>query len=351
MAGPVHPETAQGPLLERRAMDADSDLLLSLYREARTLPTAEFQLFAIRLIRPVLRFESAVWGAGYFSGPPDNPSLVPIRSASHEIDPAGFAYWKSINRADKIIPQVRQAPWTTFNFHAPSVFAAKGDSVMRDYAERFGRQSYLCTALAREGTPVFEWCSLYRPDPDDQFSEGERARCQGLVKHFSEALMVNQLAVESDAPAAGKSDGDEFAALVDPAGTILSAQFGFIMACRRQWREFDERRISYSVMRQLLEASQGIYRGRSITLKARRLAEFLRITATAATVDSPLPPRQTDIATLFAQGHSNKEIAKLLGIAPSTVRNQLAASYRSLGAANRTELKAQLERRFGSASQ
>ena len=50
----------------------------------------------------------------------------------HEIDPAGFAHWRSINRADNIIPIVHGTPWTTFNFHAPSIFSANNDLVMRD---------------------------------------------------------------------------------------------------------------------------------------------------------------------------------------------------------------------------
>lgn len=58
----THLDAASGPF----AMGSNSELLLTLYRGARTLPVEEFQSFAIRLIRPVLRFESPSGAKGIF---------------------------------------------------------------------------------------------------------------------------------------------------------------------------------------------------------------------------------------------------------------------------------------------
>jgi hypothetical protein len=46
------------------SMDAPRDLLLTVYRAARERPIEEFQDFTLRLLKPLLQFGSAAWGAG-----------------------------------------------------------------------------------------------------------------------------------------------------------------------------------------------------------------------------------------------------------------------------------------------
>ena len=84
-----------------------------------------------------------------------------------------------------------KVPWTTLNFHVPTLFA--GNAGMREYTRRFRRENNLCTALADPGAPILEWCSFYRPEADDRYTEVDRERCQMLVRHPSEAPKVNQM--------------------------------------------------------------------------------------------------------------------------------------------------------------
>jgi DNA-binding CsgD family transcriptional regulator len=331
-------------------MPAMSDSLLSLYRGARTQNAADFQVFAIRLIKPVLRFESAIWGTGYLTGRVSAPALVPVRSTMHEIDPAGFAYWKSINGADKIIPVVRARPWRTFNLHAPTVFSRKQDFEMREYARRFGRQSYLVTALANVDNPVFGWCSIYRPDPDDRFGEAERRHCETWMAHLSEALRVNDL-IHGDAVGAGNEDGGEQGtALAERSGLVVAANSTFCSLCQKEWRQFDGRRIPNRVMRLFLEVGQSRYRARAFTMTAQRIADLVMLTVRPERSGEALPPRRMDVARLFASGYQSKEIARLIEASVSTVRNQLTACYRDLGVSSRTELRRALLKHRGSAA-
>lgn len=52
---------------------------------------------------------------------------------------------------------------------------------------------------------------------------------------------------------------------------------------------------------------------------------------------SRFTPRQADVLTLLAKGMSNKEIARSLDLAESTVKIHVAAIFRELGARNRTQ--------------
>lgn len=51
-----------------------------------------------------------------------------------------------------------------------------------------------------------------------------------------------------------------------------------------------------------------------------------------------LSSRETEIAKLYAQGQTSKEIAEVLCISQATVRNHVAAIYRKLEISNKTEL-------------
>ncbi|MCY1182900.1 Bacterial regulatory protein, luxR family [compost metagenome] len=54
--------------------------------------------------------------------------------------------------------------------------------------------------------------------------------------------------------------------------------------------------------------------------------------------NSTLAPREMTAAMLFADGHSYKEIAKILGLTPATVRTYLRNCYLQLGVSSKIEL-------------
>jgi DNA-binding NarL/FixJ family response regulator len=81
--------------------------------------------------------------------------------------------------------------------------------------------------------------------------------------------------------------------------------------------------------------------GRGADEAARGMAEAVALPPMPAVPHPPnrslLTPRQTEVIRLLAQGRSNKEIERALGLSEGTVKAHLAAAFRSLGARNRTE--------------
>ncbi|MGE5508995.1 MAG: helix-turn-helix domain-containing protein [Chitinophagales bacterium] len=51
-----------------------------------------------------------------------------------------------------------------------------------------------------------------------------------------------------------------------------------------------------------------------------------------------LTPREREILTLIAQGHSNREIAKLLYVSESTVKNHISSIYKKVSVSGRSRL-------------
>jgi DNA-binding CsgD family transcriptional regulator len=66
--------------------------------------------------------------------------------------------------------------------------------------------------------------------------------------------------------------------------------------------------------------------------------ELRGLVAEVRCVDQRLTPRQRELVELVALGRTDAEIASALAISANTVRNQLVAVRRRLGAANRAEL-------------
>ena len=301
---------------------------------------------ALRLVEPLIRFESAVWATGYLTGTALQPVLVPILplSHTHSTDPEGVAEWRKINRADKAIPIMLSQPYATVQIHSPTLFGAAEDAVMRDYTRRFGRQCALVTGLGSPTSPLIEWSVLYRPDASDVFSSGDESTCQRLMVHLSEALRINRLVQRAavhlaDLDVCG-AEQSSAAALVTRNGSVLAADDAFIAACRQEWTQFDPLRLPGGVIRHIVDSGQSRYYGSRIHLRARLLSDGLWwFTATAGV---RVPGRRMNVAALFAEGESHKSIARALGISPATVRNHISASYRDFGVTNRSQLKARL---------
>lgn len=75
----------------------------------------------------------------------------------------------------------------------------------------------------------------------------------------------------------------------------------------------------------------------------QRVVELLTERAATSPATAPaggapgLTARQRDVLALVAQGRSNKEIAKALGLSPATVKTHVSQAIAVVGGANRTE--------------
>jgi DNA-binding CsgD family transcriptional regulator len=78
--------------------------------------------------------------------------------------------------------------------------------------------------------------------------------------------------------------------------------------------------------------------GRRIRCDRLSAGELILLRAKRASQLDRLSPRQYEIARLYAAGHSHKEVAQRLGVAPATVRNHLSAIYWLLTISTKAEL-------------
>ena len=111
--------------------------------------------------------------------------------------------------------------------------------------------------------------------------------------------------------------------------TLLLAWLDYTQAMRLHSVEF------YVVAIAVLFAGLGIWIGNRLTPSARALA-FEPNTKAMATLG--ISAREAEVLALIAAGHSNKVIARRLGISPKTGKTHIARLCEKLGAASRTQV-------------
>ena len=98
-------------------------------------------------------------------------------------------------------------------------------------------------------------------------------------------------------------------------------------------RRIDGVVLKESSVRELRAAISHILNGHAVMPTSWRAApELVALTA-----------RQFEVLTLISHGHSNDEIAELLGVRPNTIKFHISEIFRRLGARNRIEAIARLE--------
>ena len=314
-------------------MEEVTDLLLAIYRAARECAPAEFQELCLRLIKPLLHFQSAMWGTGRLS----EPGIEVHTAHLHEIAREHILQWQSLNPGDKVIPAVCASPGRALTFHAPTLFASRGERPMLEFTSRAGWQSAMVTAFVNAGQKAIQWLSLYRPDAHRQFVDADQNLAQHLVPHLVEALTINR-AIHLRRFYSDGGDASGYLALCDHRGLLHFAEPGFVELVAREYPQWDSAAIPRPLLDRIARRGSTSFTGRYLRLRVHDQVDLLFLRARKILPLDLLSPRELEVARLFGRGKSHKEIAKELGLAPATIRHHLSSVYATVGAHDKAEL-------------
>jgi len=200
---------------------------------------------------------------------------------------------------------------------------------------------------------------------DGAFSEDERAVCAELSPYLG--LLFSSVARRDATLVAGLDAGGGWtAAVVNSAGEVVHAAgpggFGFddsgmLDAALREWivtALAGQRNAANTDPIDGAVSSVGPERVQSADVRLIPDATGMHLiivrpgVGAAPTMpsdlDERLTPRQREVVSELANGGTNDEIARRLGISIETVKKHLTASYRELGVADRTSAVAALRR-------
>lgn len=312
-----------------------SGVVLGLARASREQPASSFQQAALELAKPILRFDSALWGSGSIRmGEPVTHAMY-LYNQPEEM----WKTWAKYAYQDRLIGMMLAAPGVTVNAEEAEVL--KGLEIYDKLCKPYGIEHVLCTCIIDPITSLYNVISLYRSDRKAPFNEDERAFKQNLMPHWIETHRTNHMLHLMSARLPPDAAGHCTAA-ADREGVLHLIEPEFTELLRAEWPTW-RGPVLPPELHDLFNGEEGRYTGNVLVVKSCPMDDLFMLRARKKSQVDRLSEREREVALLFSDGSTYKEIAKSLKIAPSTVRNHLNAIYIKLGVRNKAEMVTSLK--------
>lgn len=314
-------------------LDVFSRLVLQIYRASAEMPVSGFQDAALEIIKPVLPFDTSMWGvATHRPGEGIDIHLIHLHNTPQEM----ILDYGPLKHMDSCADAVTGQPNVTMGFHSASRFAEKGVREYRDYLRRYGHENLFISAQADPDTQAVQWVTLFRKGADHFCRPEEVSLLAQLSPHLMQGMrhaLVHQLERASFLP----GDASMQAAIADQHGVIHYATPGCAETLRQEFGMDVRGRLPEKLLA-WMQSSTDPYVGQTCVAMHRLWKDLMYIRLRAVCSADRLAPRQREVALLVAGGLSHKQVAQLLNLSPATVRNHITEVYRRLEVQNVVEL-------------
>jgi DNA-binding CsgD family transcriptional regulator len=320
-----------GDAASRRLFDL-SELILELQRSAASQPAEAFIDWIFGTVGRHVSFDSALWAMGQATLP-GAPAMHTLHSY-RQPPPLTAEYAKIVSQHPLLADSLRSLGVSV----VANVRDGRFDPVV-EYLEKHGIAHAVNTCDVDSITGLFNHIALWRADGARPFTEDERLFVQAAFRHLVDACTRNRMSQvfrrEGDA-----GGGRWTAAAADRAGMLHYAEDGFARMLREEWPTWKGAQLPPSVSEAIASGKAARIVGAALVCRIRPVQDLFLIEVRRCGPIDSLTPREREVAAYTSQGLSHKEIAALLGLAPATVRNHLAAASRRLQARNKAQLAA-----------
>jgi DNA-binding CsgD family transcriptional regulator len=314
------------------------DIVLQLYDMVLQRPLDSYKTDALAALAAALPFDSAIWASGAHSR-----NLI-LSIATPNIRPdvlLDYALnWQPHDALRAAV--VAHGGRALRNEDIMAEAEHRASAIYRGFCAPNGMDFTLGIALADPVTTVGELVFLFRHAASGPFDDGARDLLQAVAPHLFAAWRQRQsLGLWSRQSSAAPQPLAGYA-VIDDGGLVHAADADFGTAVLRAVPGWVG-----PVLPDRLRAM--IARGRSpLRLAGQRFAlrrgsDGRHLLLALASEAEALTQAERRTARLYAAGASHAGIAAQLGLAPATVRNQLAAVYRKLDVHTKVALAAALQ--------
>lgn len=301
--------------------------LLALSAMAREASAERLLQEALLVLRPLVPFRSAWWGECSEGG-----ADAPPRSWLHgRIGlSASFAQeWNRLAHGDAFARESMHKLGT--------VVRASGDEdpmpEMTAFSRRHALYHVMALTVELPGSGLMFFIALYRDEASPAFDDGESV----LFAEFSTHLLHHwRNRVQGLLLGATPQASDAFA-LADAHGNLLYLGGRLAAVIHKACPGWDGSTLPEEIVTASAHAPSAMALG-GHGLSLQPCGELVALALDRGSRQGGLPPRERSVAMLYAQGHSYKVIARMLGLSPATVRTYLRSAYLQLGVSNKIEL-------------
>lgn len=295
-------------------------------------PEIDLADYGMDRLRPILGFDSAWYGwARLFS------DRTVVHASSTMNLPDDYAdYWTTIEKEDLVARKLREDRGSVGIYDR---FQPRQTDGMIELSERYHLRKIACAMHNRPSRSTGFFASVYRTgqrDPDWESEDLQLLRC--AVDHIFLAMRNSIVHREPLA------NGNQASLLVDPSGFThlgLDTSERFL---KQVWPKWKGERLPKALWPLLERPGTLTLKEEGVVVSSRRDAsagersDMVRIDIRAMSRIDRLTPREREVARLLAAGSTHREAARILGSAPTTVRNQIQSIYEKLDISSRAEL-------------
>jgi len=305
-----------------------NSLVLRLYDLAQQATVDEFSQQLLPELRPAIQFDSAaVYSISLF----ENKALR-FNACLSEADARDklalrfkTVHSEALDRRGRIISRDRLVE-RAFNLPGRSFHAdveAIGDKKLLAYARQFNtRHAFLHTVRLGQDIGAV---SLWRAQAPRAFQLRDMAVGNFLLPHVFKAIQINRKIANLEAQANGTPT---WQLVCDEQGNILFIDNEACELLCREWAQWSPPYLPAPFLHELTR--QGLYQGRHCRARLQSEGRLRVIRLQAQARQHRLTETELQVARLAASGQTYKDVARVLGTSPATVRNQLHSVYGKL---------------------
>ena len=312
-----------------------NDVLVRLYGISQERPIAQFESTALALLKSVLTFDAAIWGAGSTT-----ESGIDIHSFHlHNKTPEMVTAYEEVKHLDSASGGMLATPRATRAFHAAAFFSDPAKHSMRDFMEKFEQPNFLLSTDLDAQASLLNWLTLYRSKQDAHFKAADVQRLHVFAPHLKQALALNRAAHLGKVVASVAGKSGLAIAIADTKGFIHAHDAHFMTvlthACGHEYA--GSNRLPRGLAEKLA-AGETLFNWQQLLFQCQIDHGLFIIKLRAEIPADSLTARERTIASLVSKGFTYKEVAVELGRSPATVRNQIQGIYAKLQVNNIAEL-------------
>lgn len=287
--------------------------------------------WAVAKLSEVIEFDSAWYGWAQLQ----TTSTVIHSSSLLNLPKDYFAAWTEIADQDVLVDQFIENPLCVPTYDRQGAVQTDGMSTL---ADRFGIEKMATAMCLREARSVSLYVSAYRGGQSAKdWSQEEKEFLQCAVDNISAAARI---AAMNDLQSQNAQAATFF--LSTQGVTIIGLsnvreRFGHL------WSSSDGDRAPRWLADYLDQPGEHVLIDRELVASCEHAAtsdgqRLYKMSLRPMRKFDLLTARERDVAGILASGKTHKETARLLGVAPSTIRNQTQSIYEKLCIDNRASL-------------
>jgi len=226
--------------------------------------------------------------------------------------------------------------WSDAELQSPAAAPA------RAFMGHFGIHHALGIALQLQGAQGVTLISMCRRALEQPFVEADAARLADAASHWMEALLVNRM--RANLAQSIRDDSDTPMALTTRDGWLIYPNAAFVAAWAGMTLTIGGPQMPRVPADWLAGKAEpgSTLAANGWAMRSTDVDDGLRVELRRADTQSVLAvltEREHQVAKLYGEGHSYKEIGRALSLAPNTVRTHLGRIFNKLSVGSRSQLR------------